>query len=60
MATKKIFGVSEDMVLNRLMKIEFKVHIEFMSIEVYNKALSFGFEKDKWEERNSPNKVLVR
>jgi len=42
-----------------LMFRTYLVHIEFNNLELYNKAVSLGFEKEVWEEKNN-NKVLIK
>lgn len=53
----QILGVDKTIV-DKLMDGKFGVDIKFNSKELYDNAVSFGFNKEKWEQKND-NKVVI-
>jgi hypothetical protein len=58
MAKKIILGLGRETVY-RLMNLRWFVHIEFIDDDLYEKAVSLGFDKEAWEIKNN-NQVLIK
>lgn len=58
MATVYILGVNKA-VVDRLMNIRHICHVTFYDEYLFNKAVSLGFDKVAWENKNN-NKVIVK
>lgn len=58
MASISIFSGNEE-VVNKLMNKNYFVHIIFEHEEIFKNAVENGFDREKWEKINTPNKVKI-